>query len=297
MKTLIAIPALIALSLSGHPRNADSPFVGRWDITVYAFNGGYPSWLEVTETGGQLGGRFCGAFGSASPIKNVSVEGDKLLFNGNYECTRVGDHLEGISRDKNGSETKWTGVRCPPMKRTKVPKWEKPIELFNGVDMSGWHARHGDKHGWVVEDGLMVNRKPGMDIVSEQKFTDFKVHAEFRYPKGANSGLYLRGRYEVQIEDGAGKPANSHGIGGVYGLVSPKSNPAKAPGEWQTFDVTLLGRMVTIEFNGEKIVDNEEIAGPTGGALDSDEAAPGPIMIQGDHGTVEFRKVTVTPAK
>ena len=298
MTSKLFIAVVTAFGLVG-ARYAENPFLGRWDITVHAFRGDYPSWLEVTETDGKLGGRFCGRTGSASPLREPKIEGDKLIFgqNGNYEARRVGDRLEGITRDRQGSETKWSAVPVPELKRTKLPKWDKPVELFNGTDLSGWHAKSGGQHGWVVEDGVLVNKKPGEDLVSDRKFMDFKVHAEFRLPKGSNSGLYLRGRYEAQIDDDYGKPANSHGMGGIYGLVTPKSNPSKPAGEWQTYDIVLVGRMVTISLNGEKVVDNEEIAGVTGGALDSNEGSPGPIMIQGDHGTVEFRKVTVTPAK
>ena len=134
-------------------------------------------------------------------------------------------------------------------------------------------------------------------MVTKQKFTDFKLHAEFRYPKGSNSGVYLRGRYEVQVEDNYGKDPESHLIGGVYGFLTPSSNPAKKPGEWQTYDITLVGRTVTVLLNGERVIDRQVIPGITGGALDSDEGLPGPIMLQGDHGPVEFRKLTLTPAK
>ena len=142
----------------------------------------------------------------------------------------------------------------------------------------------------------LYNKTPGNNLVSEQKFGDFKLHAEFRYPKGSNSGLYLRGRYEVQIEDNFGGEAESHRIGGIYGHLTPSSNAAKPHGEWQTYDITLVGRTITVVFNGERILDRQVIPGITGGAIDSNEAEPGPILIQGDHGPVEFRKLTLTPA-
>ncbi|HEX5269686.1 MAG TPA: DUF1080 domain-containing protein, partial [Gemmataceae bacterium] len=144
--------------------------------------------------------------------------------------------------------------------------------------------------------GLLTNATPGNDLVSERKFTDFQLSAEFRYPKGSNSGVYLRGRYEVQIEDDYGEEPDSHKIGGVYGFLTPSVNAAKKPGEWQALEVTLVGRQVTVLLNGERVIDRQAIPGITGGALDSDEGRPGPIMLQGDHGRIEFRKVTVTPA-
>jgi hypothetical protein len=170
--------------------------------------------------------------------------------------------------------------------------------LFNGKDLAGWKPRlAGVKNGWVVKGGLLVNEKPGNDLLTEKKFTDFKLHAEFRYPRGSNSGIYLRGRYEVQIEDNYGQEPDSHHIGGVYGFLTPSVNAAKKAGEWQTLDVVLVGRVVTVLLNGERVIDRQTIPGITGGALDSDEGAPGPLLLQGDHGPIEFRKVTLTPAR
>jgi hypothetical protein len=173
-----------------------------------------------------------------------------------------------------------------------------PVELFNGKDLAGWKPRDPNvKNGWVARGGLLVNAEPGNDLVTERKFDDFKLHAEFRYPGGSNSGIYLRGRYEVQIEDNYGAEPESHGIGGIYGFLTPSTNPARKPGEWQSMDITLVGRVVTVIFNGERVIDRQTIPGITGGALDSDEASPGPIFLQGDHGPIEFRNLILTPAE
>jgi Domain of Unknown Function (DUF1080) len=116
------------------------------------------------------------------------------------------------------------------------------------------------------------------------------------YPSAVdNSGVYLRGRYEVQIEDNFGEEPDSHNIGGIYGFLMPIKNAAKESGEWQTLEVTLVGRAVTVVLNGEQVIDRQAIPGITGGALDSHEGEPGPIMLQGDHGVVEFRRVTLIP--
>lgn len=160
------------------------------------------------------------------------------------------------------------GKRAPSLIRVHQPTWGQPIELFNGQDLTGWKPRHTNaKHGWIVQDGLLVNDKPGIDLMTERKFTDFKLRAEFRYPKGSNSGLYLRGRYEVQIEDNYRRDPESHLIGGVYGFLTPSVNTAKPAGEWQTIEITLVGRVVTIVLNGEPIIKRQTIPGPTGGAL------------------------------
>jgi hypothetical protein len=164
--------------------------------------------------------------------------------------------------------------------------------------LTGWKPRSADdKNNWAVKDGVLVNAASGTDLVTQRKFTDFKLHTEYRYPKGSNSGVYLRGRYEVQIEDDHGTVADSHGSGGVYGFLTPSINAAKKAGEWQTLDVTLVGRTVTVVLNGERVIDRQVIPGITGGALDSDEGEPGPIFLQGDHGAVEFRNLSVTPAE
>jgi hypothetical protein len=283
--------------------------VGRWDLTVQGPDGAYPSWLEVRRSGRTLVGSFVGQVGSARPVSRVEFEDGRLRFSVppqyeqrkddlGFEGRLDGDTLRGQTTDDKGRPATWTGRRAPALRRDKAPEWGEPVELFNGKDLAGWRPRSAErKNGWVVKDGLLVNATPGNDLVTEKKFTDFKLHAEFRYPQGSNSGIYLRGRYEVQIEDNFGREPECHIIGAVYGFLTPSVNAAKKAGEWQTIDVTLVGRVVTVLLNGERIIDRQAIPGITGGALDSDEGAPGPIMVQGDHGPVEFRKLTLTPAR
>jgi hypothetical protein len=281
--------------------------IGRWDVTVHSSEGDYPSWFEVRLSGRRtLVGSFVGRFGSARPVSRVEFEDGRVRFAvppqweaGKDDLTFEGrlaeDQLKGETTDDVGRRSHWTARRAPSLKRDREPKWGQAIELFNGKDLSGWKARSPKaKHGWTVRDGLLVNATPFNDLVSERTFTDFQLRAEFRYPKGSNSGIYLRGRYEVQIEDNYGDEPDSHKIGGIYGFLTPSVSAAKKPGEWQAVDVTLIGRKVTVVLNGERVIDRQEIPGITGGALESDEGAPGPIMLQGDHGPIEFRKVNVT---
>ena len=150
---------------------------------------------------------------------------------------------------------------------------------------------------WVVENGVLRSPKSGSNLVSEQKFTDFKLHIEFRCPKGSNSGVYLRGRYEVQIEDNFGRQPEKHLMGSIYGFLTPSEMAAKEAGEWQSYDITLIGRRVNVVANGKTIICNQEIPGITGGALDSREGEPGPIYLQGDHGPIEYRNIIITPAR
>jgi hypothetical protein len=307
---VLGLPIVVAGEADQPRRRGPAPVIGSWDITVAGTEGAYPSWLEVRKSGHRtLVGSFVGRFGSARPISRVEFDNgrvhftvppqwedrkDDLPFDGRLE----GDVLRGQTTDEKGRRLSWTARRAPALKRPGPPSWDRPVELFNGKDLAGWKPRSaGGRNGWTVRAGLLVNARPGNDLVSERKFTDFKLHAEFRYPRGSNSGIYLRGRYEVQIEDNYGQEPDSHKIGGVYGFLTPSVNAAKKPGEWQAIDVTLVGRVVTVVLNGERVIDRQSIPGITGGALDSDEGAPGPIMLQGDHGPIEFRKLTLTPAR
>lgn len=195
----------------------------------------------------------------------------------------------------DGKKYNWTAVRAPSLRRTKAPVWGKPVRLFNGKDLKGWHAL-GDNQ-WQAVDGVLRSPKSGSNLVTDESFTDFKLHIEFRYPKGSNSGVYLRGRYEVQIADSKGLEPLPGELGGVYGFLAPVEQVAKEAGQWQSYDITLVGRMITVVANGKTIICNQEIPGITGGALDSKEGEPGPLQLQGDHGPIEYRNIILTPAK
>ncbi|HLN26381.1 MAG TPA: DUF1080 domain-containing protein [Gemmataceae bacterium] len=284
--------------------------IGRWDMTVQGADGAYPSWLEVQLSGYKtLVGSYVGRFGSARPISRVEFLDGQIRFSmppqwenrkddQHFEGVLQGDEIHGTTTDERGRRLSWTARRAPSLLRTNLPTWGKEVELFNGKDLTGWKPRSTDvKNGWIIRDGLLINAVPGNDLVTERNVNDFQLHAEFRYPRGSNSGIYLRGRYEVQIEDNYGEEPESHRIGGVYGFLTPRINAAKKPGEWQTMNITLVGRVVTVVFNDEQIIDRQTIPGITGGALDSDEGAPGPILLQGDHGRIDFRKVTLRPGE
>lgn len=306
--------ALAALAAENDPfvKIPTPALVGRWDLKVQDGATEYPSWLEVDHSGYRtLVGRYVGQFGSARPIGKIEFDGksgsfrfavppqwEKRTSDVVVEGRLEGEVLRGETTNDQGKTVRFEGRRAPAMVRAKAPKWGRAIKLFNGRDLTGWKTRHSNlPNGWAVKDGLLVNEKPGNDLVSERQFEDFKLRAVFRYPKGSNSGLYLRGRYEVQIEDNFGKAPDSHYIGGVYGFLTPRLNAAKKAGEWQTYEITLAGRVLTVVLNGEPIIERQAIPGITGGALDSNEGQPGPIMIQGDHGVVEFKELTITPGE
>lgn len=303
---LFASPTLINVNAVQNIPGKD--LIGRWDITVDEDGKSLPSWLEVKLSGNRiLVGYFVGSSGSARPISRVYFDNGKFSFKippqwegGDqdfvFEGELKGSEIQGTMLTSEGKKYNWKGVKAPYLKRTSPVAWGKPVALFNGKDLTGWKAL--GKNQWVVKDGVLSSPQSGANLISEQKFEDFKLHVEFKYQKGSNSGVYLRGRYEVQIEDSP-KEAHPSSVyySGVYGFLPPSEIAALGPDQWQTYDITLVGRMVTVVANGKTVISNQEIPGITGGALDSNEGEPGPIYFQGDHGPIEFRKIVITPAK
>jgi len=206
------------------------------------------------------------------------------------------DKLTGFITSPLGATHAFVGERAPSLTRMTPPVWGEPVAIFNGRDLDGWYAQKPNNQ-WIAENGILKSPKSGSNLITTQKFDDFKLHLEFRYPAGSNSGVYLRGRYELQIIDSKGLEPSSIYLGGIYGFLTPNENVAKSPGEWQTYDITLIGRRVTVEANGKTIICDQIIPGITGSALDSREGEPGPLLLQGDHGPVEFRNIIVTPAQ
>lgn len=282
---------------------------GRWDITITSKDGKTsPSWLEVNHSGVKyLNGHFVGSGGSARPISRINFEGDKVSFSIPpqwdaaekdlvVEGVLSGDKITGTMNTPSGEVVNWVGVRAPKLNNTKTPVWGAPIKLFNGKNLDGWEAT-GKTNQWVAENGILKSPKSGSNLRTVRTFNDFKLHVEFKYPEESNSGVYLRGRYEVQVTDSKGRDPLKDQLGAVYGFIAPLEMPAKAAGEWQSFDITLVGRVVTVVLNGKTIIYKNEIPGITGGALDSNEGEPGPIFFQGDHGPIEYRNIVITPAK
>ncbi len=299
---------------------SDSDVIGKWDLTItmeedqlknlgifrhgLMASDGFPGWLEVKLSGfSTLVGYYVGYEGSARPIAEVHYNADEDKYHFTippqwmdiddiyFEFTLKDDKLSGY-KVLNGNKLKWTGVRAPSLARKEPPIWGNPINLLTD-NMDRWIIPANNKFKMV--DGIMKNIGKGGNLITNQKFNDFKLSIEFRYPEGSNSGIYLRGRHELQIEDSKGR-ADNVSIGGIYGFIAPSVNAANPPGEWQTYEITLVGRHVTVVLNGIEVISNRPIPGITGGSLDSKEGEPGPIMVQGDHGPVEFRKFVITPS-
>jgi hypothetical protein len=301
--SIISIPAA---QLEAKP--LASPLEGRWDITVDREGKPAPSWLEVRHSGTKtLVGQFTSFSGSARPIAEVHFADGKLKFEippqwergDKYlvvEGTLSGETLSGSMTTPEGKTYSWKGVRAPSLRGKAMPAWGTPVKLTAGNEIKGWHAVGGENQ-WIAENGILRSPKSGANLITDQKFGDFKLHIEFRIPKGSNSGVYLRGRYEVQVTDSKGMEPALDQMGSVYGFIAPSEMAAKDAGDWNSYDITLVGRMLTLVANGKTVISNQEIPGITGGALDSNEGEPGPLYIQGDHGPVEYRNIVVTPAK
>jgi len=285
-------------------------FLGRWDLTLKTPARESPSWLEITEDGGQVKARFVSRWGHARPLPKIEIANDRITFVSPkeeedrkddmvFEGKLSGRMLEGTTTGQDGTPWTWTGVKAPDLNRKREPKWGKPIKLFNGQDLSGWRVSDPNATpSWKVENGALVSPGHGPELITDGKFEDFKLHVEFNCAPKSNSGVYLRGRYELQIEDDPVPEGPTMRTGGIYGFIAASPEQPRRPGEWQSYDITLVGRTVTVVQNGQTIIDKQEIPGITGGALDSQEGLPGPIYLQGsEDGHVSFRNITITPGK
>ena len=304
MKRLVQLFVLFACATPAFAQ--EGAFLGQWDITGTGKHANYIYWLEVKKEGDALAGYFLNRGGSVFKLPSISIEGGQLVFevgrpNGPKQTHRVkaeGGKLMGtLTTEKETIE--WVGVRSPrwgSFDANAKHKFGKPVELFDGKSLDTWDVQQqGKPSGWSVTDAAMSNQAGANNLVSKQKFKDFKIQCEYKLEEKSNSGIYLRGRYELQVLDDFGKEAESHGHMAIYSRVAPALNASKPPGEWQVMEAVIVGNRVTVTLNGKIVHNNAVLAGITGGALDSNEAEPGPIMLQGDHGKVWFRKVTVTP--
>jgi hypothetical protein len=241
-----------------------------------------------------------------------------------------------VARDKKGKDIPGAKIEIKGGKKVVVDEEGKAIpgakvHMVGGrtvvVDAKGKEVADAkavsetvpNQSGWVVQDGVLACTKPhhGNDLLTEQKFTDFELHVEFQAT--SNGGVYLQGRYEIQVDNSFGaKPKvvekdgkkvevfDKHQCGAIYGRIAPSKNMARPPKEWQSFDVVFRGARgdkgkvtqkarVTLVWNGEKVIDDAEIDGPTGAALDGRVTEPGPLLLQGDHGRVTYRNVRIRP--
>jgi 3-keto-disaccharide hydrolase len=311
----LAFAASLALALCSSAQDGGKAFLGRWDLTLTNSHGNWPQWMEVIEKDGKLEGRIQPRGGAVRPIVAAKLEAGHLLIAVSaagrgpavdWDLTLDGGKLKGVQKQGDSSDTQIAGVRAPELKRPIPKAWTAPEPLFNGKDLTGWEPiGNPSNNHWAAKDGELVNEARGANIRTIKTFQDFKLHVEVNCPNTlpdgktqlCNSGIYLRGRDEVQVgTEGGTNP--THEMGALYGFITPAVDMPLGAGEWQTFDITLVGRMLTVVRNGVKIHDNVEIPGITGGALDSNEAEPGPIFFQGDHDPgMRYRNLTISVPK
>lgn len=305
---LIAVVAVLLLAPAAFSQQGVSPLIGRWDFTISRGNVTQACWLGVTEKDGTLEVWYQPTGGHVYQVKDFKAEGSHLAAtvspaSGNrpsetWELDVAGDKITGVQK-RGKSTLALAGVRAPVLKRAAPAAWITPEPLFDGKSLDGWEpiGNPANSH-WVVKDGLLINEVRGANLKTTRKFDDFKVHFEVNCPEHANSGFYLRGRYEVQLEyEPLEENPPERRMGSIYGRIAPKETQ-RMPGQWETFDITLVGRTVTVARNGVTTIDRKEIEGITGGALDANEGDPGPFYIQGDHtGGLKFRNITISVPK
>jgi len=294
----------------------DQDFNGRWDITVSGDTNQRAWWLEVSGAGtSNLKGKFVGApGGQVDDIPKLSISEGELRFaferrynthqkafqKGIYYARLESGKLKGtfeIEGDPS-SYLEWQGIRAPVIADKDDATWRRgdPIPLFDGRDLTGWQPEVPNRPpAWTVKDGVLMNGAGTNNLVSDKKFLNFMLHVEFMIGARTNSGIGLRGRYELQLVDDFYRPPSMRSSGAIYDRIAPSTNAIDLPGEWQSCDIRLVGRQVTVVLNGVKVMDKQTIEGLTGEAIDANEGDPGPIVLKGDRGPVEFRKVILFP--
>jgi len=325
-RSLLAV-FVLSSALSAFP--AGNPFLGEWALTI---PGGAAGWLGVQEKDSHLEASLMWGTGSVQPVASVQVQGDRLVVTRKREAERkdaegkttkvaftevIAGTLQGDTiklactkprEDGRGEETvAFSGQKQPPVPSApdlSTIKFGQPVALFNGTDLAGWRLTDPNAvNGWGVQNGDLVNNatqekgkhKSYGNLRTEREFEDFNLRLEVLVRKGENSGVYVRGIYEVQVADTYGKPLDSHNMGAVYSRITPVVAAEKPPGQWQTLDITFVDRHMTVVLNGTLIIDNQPVLGCTGGALWSDVLRPGPIYLQGDHTGIEYRNIVLRP--
>ena len=313
-RTLLKLASMLLVSAEA------AELAGDWSLHLES---GTPAWMSIAKTDGETIVRMRLHVGPDGPHKNVHESNGRLTFtlsqNKKETSSKIVDvgikdgKLDGtiVSTLPDGTveHEAFTGKQIPPLP-TSPPDLSKvrfglPVSLFNGKDMTGWRPHEPDKvNGWSVQDGMLVNSTPKTDfsatgayanLRTEAVFEDFWLHIEFLIEKERNSGVYLRGMYEAQVVDRESRMQGIQGVGSIFGSIPPSKNVGKLGGQWQTYDLTLVDRHVTVVLNGEKVIDNEPVPGPTGGAVFTDPTAPGPILLQGDHTSVAYRDIYLAP--
>jgi hypothetical protein len=329
--TFFLISALLIAS-SAPRAQATNPFLGQWNISGQGTDSAIVYWLELKEENGKLTSLFLNRTSHPVPLTAVKIEGDELIFQAGGTAEKptgpefhakveggklVGHHTVTV-RGRAGATgapapapaertINWIGVRPPVWPASNANgkhTYGKPVVLYDSSAPPTslddvWGSQGNRPVNWTIDaDHLLANPVPGgVNLVSKQKFDNFKVLVEYKLEPKSNSGIYLRGRYELQVLDDLTDTTTEKFLtqAAIYGRRAPDVLASKAPGEWQTMEAVMVGNKVTVTLNGKRVHDNQPVIGVTGGTLDNDELSPGPLMIQGDHGHIWIRKIIVTP--
>ncbi len=290
-------------------------FSGRWNIEPIDSIGGRIMWLEILQgADGKLSGAGVSFApgGQLAPISDLAIENGELRFRTSGTRPLNGERVKVVTESRanlvdgvlegvtvhDGVERRWRGVPAPDIADHDDGSWQpgEPVPLFDG-DAQGLSANWtlAKPDDWIVRDGILMNSDGAGLLTSREKFWNFELHLEYRAKQGQNGGIGLRSRYEVQVLGDHGGAADDHANGAVYSRLAPRVNATLPPEEWQTYDIRLIGRDLTVVLNGETLHDKATLTGPTAMATDWREGEPGALTLQGDHGAIEFRRIVVTP--
>ena len=300
-------------------------FAGHWALTM---SNGAAGWMALELNEGEWSGQLW-TVGEPKAIRDLKHADGILTFKravrigppdypgGPYtgerslrdlEATVRGDKIRVMMKIPDEKPFVHLGKRLPPLPPrpdlAKV-KFGEPIQLFNGVDLTGWKLINPRKiNGWKVKDGELVNETPKKtfdafapygNLRTERVFGDSKLTIEFNVPPGGNSGIYVLGAYEAQVVDRDSRMQGLQGVGAIFSRVKPSRNAGKPGGQWQSYEITIVDRHTTVVLNGEKVIDNQPVIGNTNGAFQADVTRPGPLHLQGDHTSVRYRNVVLYP--
>ncbi len=318
MTSKTILPLVIALAM--YASAGAQELNGDWSLQLQSDT---PAWMSIEDIRGEPKVKLRLHVGPNGPQKNIQFKNGRLTFElrqskkmKDVKTVDVGikdGKLDGVmtSTAPDGTVKKdpFTGKKIPPISTTppdlsKV-RFGHPISLFNGKDLTGWRPHESDKiNGWSVKDGMLINTTPKTDfsatgayanLRTEAEFEDFWLHIEFQVEKDRNSGVYLRGMYEAQVVDRDSRMQGKQGVGAIFGVIAPSENVGRVGGQWQTYDLTLIDRHITVVLNGVKVIDNQPVPAPTAGAVFTDPMSPGPIHLQGDHTNVKYRDIYLSP--
>ena len=324
---LIVVTFALMLVVPAVGRESGDPqdFAGHWALEM---NNGAAGWLALNLTEGEWSGQLW-TVGQPKTIQNLRYADGKLTFKralrigppeypgGPFTGERAmrdlvatvqGESISVVMKITGGQDFVHLGKRLPPLPPkpdlSKV-NFGKPIRLFNGVDLTGWKLINSKKiNGWKVKHGELVNETPKKtfdafapygNLRTERVFGDSKLTIEFNVPPGGNSGIYLRGAYEVQVVDRDSRMQGLQGVGAIFSRVEPSKNAGKPGGQWQSYEITMVDRHATIVLNGETVIDNQPVVGNTNGSFQADVTRPGPLHLQGDHTSVRYRNIVLYP--